>query len=78
MCSGLGWISEIPRVECKDCKTIRQADIGFADPRFTYTRALGRYVLDLSRHTTISDVAKHLGLSWDVVKNIQKKNLEKK
>ncbi len=70
--------AEIYRVECKDCKTNRQADIGFADPRNTYTKALARYVLDLAKHMTISDVAKHLGLSWDVVKSIQKKYLEKK
>jgi len=70
--------TEIPRVECRKCKTIRQADIGFADPRYTYTRALSRYVLDLARYMTISDVAKHLGLSWDLVKSIQKRHLEKK
>lgn len=69
--------TEIHRVECKECKTIRQADIGFADPRYTYTRALGRYVLDLARRMTISDVARHLGLSWDLVKSIQKRHLEK-
>ena len=70
--------TEIARVECKDCKTIRQSDIGFADPRFTYTRALGRYVLDLARHMTIVDVSRHLGLSWDIVKDIQKRYLQKK
>lgn len=70
--------ADIPRVECKECSTNRQADIGFADPRFTYTRALGRYVLELARHMTISDVAKHLGLSWDLIKSIQKRHLENK
>ena len=70
--------TEIPRVECKECNTLRQADIGFADPRVTYTRALGRYVLELSRHMTIKDVAMHLDLSWDLIKNIQKRHLEKK
>lgn len=70
--------TEMTRVECKDCKTIRQADIGFADPRFTYTRALGRYILDLARHMTIVDVSRHLMLSWDIVKNIQKRYLQKK
>jgi transposase len=70
--------AEIQRVECKDCSTNRQVDIGFADPRFTYTRALSRYVLELARHMTISDVAKHLGLSWDLIKSIQKRHLEKK
>ena len=70
--------AEIPRLECKDCKAIRQSDIGFADSRLTYTRALGRYVLDLAKHMTISDVSRHLKLSWDVIKSIQKKYLQKK
>ena len=60
--------TEIPRVECKVCKTIRQAEVGFADPRFTYTKALIRYVFDLARHMTITDVSKHLNLSWDIIK----------
>ena len=70
--------TDIPRLECKECKAIRQSDIGFADPRFTYTKALGRYVLDLARYMTIADVSKHLGISWDIVKNIQKRYLQKK
>jgi len=70
--------TEIARVECKDCGTIRQADIGFADPRLTYTRALGRYVLDLAKYMTIADVARHLALSWDIIKSIQKRYLQRK
>jgi len=70
--------AEIPRLECKDCKAIRQSDIGFADSRLTYTRGLGRYVLELGQHMTISDVSRHLKLSWDVIKSIQKKYLQKK
>ena len=70
--------AEIPRLECKECKVIRQSEIGFADPRFTYTKAMGRYVLDLARYMTIADVSRHLGLSWDIVKSIQKRYLQKK
>jgi transposase len=70
--------TEIPRVECKECGVIRQANIGFADARYTYTRALERHVLELARYMTISDVARHLNLSWDLVKSIQKRRLEKK
>jgi len=70
--------ADITRVECKECKTVRQADIGFADSRFTYTKTLSRYVLDLARHMTIADVSKHLGLSWDIIKSIQKRYLQKK
>lgn len=70
--------TEIPRVECRACKTIRQSDIGFANPRLTYTKAFGRYVLELAKCMTISDVAKHLKLSWDLIKSIQKKHLLQK
>jgi len=68
----------IPRVECRMCGIVRQIEIGFADPRRTYTKSFERYVLELSRHMTIQDVARHLGVSWDVVKDIQKRYLAKR
>jgi len=68
----------IPRVLCHECGLTRQVRIPFADPRRTYTRAFERYVLDLSREMTIQDVAEHLGVSWDVVKDIQKRYLTRR
>jgi transposase len=68
----------VQRVACMRCNAIRQVDLGFADPRYTYTRSFERYVLDLSKHMTILDVARHLNVSWDMVKNIQKRYLTKK
>lgn len=68
----------IPRVECQDCGLVRQVEIGFADPRVTYTKAFKRYALELSRHMTIKDVADHLGISWDVIKEIQKADLKRR
>jgi transposase len=68
----------IPRVECRDCGAVRQVKIGFADPRVTYTKAFQRYALELSRHMTIKDVAEHLGISWDVIKEIQKADLNRR
>jgi transposase len=70
--------ASIPRLACQDCGAVRQAAIGFAEPRRTYTKSFERYVLDLSRHMTIKDVACHLGVSWDVVKDIQKKFLQRR
>lgn len=70
--------TEVHRVECRNCKAIRQSDIGFANPRFTYTKKLSRYVLELVRYMTITDVSKHLNLSWDIIKSIQKRYLLKK
>ena len=66
------------RVGCKQCKAIRQPTFGFADNRFTFTHSFERYALDLSHSMTISDVAKHLGVSWDVIKGIVKRNLQRK
>ncbi len=68
----------IPRVECRACGVVRQVDIPFADPRRTYTRSFERYALELSRRMTIRDVAKHLGVSWDVIKDIQKRDLSRR
>ena len=73
------WI-ELPvqRLWCADCNKTRQVKLTFADPRRSYTRSFERYALDLSRHTTIQDVAQHLGVSWDVVKDIQKRRLTRR
>jgi transposase len=65
----------IPRVACQACGVIRQVEIAFADPRRTYTKAFERYALELSRCMTIFDVARHLGVSWDIIKDIQKRDL---
>ena len=58
---------EVQRIGCRRCGCIRQAGLGFADPRFSYTRAFERYALELSRMMTISDVARHLNVSWDEI-----------
>jgi transposase len=68
----------IPRVECRACGVVRQVEVPFADPRRTYTRAFERYALELSRRMTIRDVARHLNVSWDVIKDIQKRDLSRR
>jgi transposase len=68
----------IPRVECQSCGAVRQVEIAFADPRRSYTKAFERYALDLCRRMTIRDVARHLNVSWDVVKDIQKADLSRR
>jgi transposase len=67
----------IPRIECRECSSIRQVKVGFADERRTYTRAFERYA-QLSRHMTILDVARHLNVGWDLIKDIQKRYLHKR
>jgi transposase len=68
----------IPRVECRCCGALRQVKLGFADARVTYSKAFQRYALELSRHMTIKDVVEHLGISWDVIKEIQKADLKRR
>ena len=65
----------IPRIACSACGALRQVEIGFADRRRSYTRPFERYALDLLRHMTIQDVAEHLNVGWDLVKDIQKRDL---
>ena len=68
----------VQRLWCAACGKTRQVKIPFADERRTYTRGFERYALDLSRHMTIQAVANHLGVSWDVIKEIQKRNLQRR
>ena len=69
---------KVPRVYCHACNCTRQCKINFADPKKSYTHAFERYVLEVSRLTTIQDAANHLRLSWDTVKDIQAKYLQRK
>ncbi len=68
----------VPRVECRSCGAVRQVKLGFADPRVSYSKAFQRYALQLSQYMTIKDVANHLGISWDVIKEIQKADLKRR
>ena len=73
------WIVlDVQRLRCRKCHTVRQARLTFADERVHYTRGFERYVLELSRLTTIQDAARHLGISWDTVKDIQKRHLQRR
>jgi transposase len=71
-------VLDIPRVGCLDCGAVRQVPVRFADGRRSYTKAFERHALDLSQHMTIQNVARHLQISWDVVKDIQKRYLGRK
>jgi transposase len=75
----LTWlIVTLPKVECRDCGVTRQIHSGLAQERRSYSHALARYVVELCRETTLLGVASHLGLGWDMVKQIHEEYLEKK
>jgi len=67
----------IPRVECHSCGVTRQVAVPFAEPQKHYTHAFERYALELAQSMTIQDVAHHLGVSWDTIKDIQKRYLQR-
>jgi transposase len=69
---------KVPRVICFQCDHTRQVKVPFADPRRTYTHSFERYAWELSKATTIQDAALHLGVSWDIIKDIQKRNLHRR
>jgi transposase len=69
---------KVPRVICFHCELTRQVKVPFADPRRTYTHTFERYALELSKFTTIQDAARHLDVSWDIIKDIQKRNLQRR
>jgi len=69
---------KVPRVRCFSCDKVRQVKVGFADPRKHYTRSFESYALDLSRSMTIKDVAAHLQVSWDTIKDIQARSLKRR
>lgn len=69
---------KVARVICFKCEVTRQVKVPFADPRRTYTHSFERYALELSKATTIQDAARHLDVSWDIIKDIQKRNLHRR
>lgn len=68
---------KIQRVQCTECECIRQEDIHFLTGKRRYTNRFLRLVVELSRIGTIQDVARFLHVSWDTVKDIQKRYLQR-
>lgn len=68
-------VLDVPRLECLKCGVVRLARVRFADERRSYTLAFERYALELSRMMSIQDVARHLDVGWDLIKDIQKRSL---
>jgi len=68
----------VQRLECKDCGAVRQENIHFIRGKERYTYRMKRFVLDLCKIGTITDVAKLVCMSWDTVKDILKSELGRK
>ena len=57
---------------------LRQESRDVAEARKSYTRAFARYVIELSSQMTMVAIARHLGVGWDLVKEIIKHRLSKR
>ncbi len=65
------WIDlDVPVVLCRSCHVEAQVRVPFAQPLKRYTRSFARQVLSLMEITTTQDTARHLGVSWDLVRSI--------
>lgn len=61
----------VQRVKCRDCGCRRQEEVDFAKGKRRHTEAFANMVIDLSRFATVQDISWFLGVSWDVIYNIQ-------
>lgn len=68
---------KVQRIESKECGCIRQEKMHFVTGKRSYTNKFARYVVDLSRIGMIKDVALFFNISWDTVKDIQKRYLQR-
>ena len=68
----------IPRVRCRDCHLVRQVKDPFAKSKKRYTKLFEQYALGLLRFATTLDVARHLDVGWDLIRDIEQRHLKKK
>lgn len=66
------------RLLCRSCATLKLEPLLVAFAKKRWTKALGRYVVELVKRSTVQDVARHLGMSWDTVKDIHARALRSK
>ena len=71
------WLQvEYRKIWCDKCQTARVEQLSFADSGKRVTHRLARYIYELCKKLTISDVAEHLGLDPKTIKDIDKTFLE--
>lgn len=69
--------AHVPRVRCDRCDLTRQVRIPFAEEKRRHTRQFERYALELAQLTTTAHAARHLGVSWDTVRDVESRYLGK-
>jgi transposase len=65
------------RLECPQCARKWWPQLPFMKGKFRMVRSFIAYVLDLLHFSTIQDISRFLGVSWNVIKKIHKEKLGK-
>ncbi len=65
------------RLQCTNCLHTWWPSMPFVKPKKRVTLSFEKYVIELMRFATIEHVARFLGVSWSLVKNIHKAYLKK-
>jgi len=69
----------VHRIMCKKCSSFLTEKLDFLpEEKVHYTKQLARTIIELRPEMTIQAIAKHFGLSWNTVKEIEKRHLKKK
>jgi len=72
------WINcHYRKLFCAHCHRVSVEDLELFHPYLRVTTRLARYIYQLCRIMTVTDVARHLGLNWKTVKDIDKYYLER-
>ncbi|MCL2001083.1 MAG: ISL3 family transposase [Planctomycetes bacterium] len=70
-------VLDVQRIICRGCGYNGQCAIHFAEARKSYSKGFERYVHDLLEFGDIDHISKHLGVGWDMVKDIDKARLKR-
>ena len=67
---------DVPRIKCLDCDQVRVLQPTIAVDMRRHTIAFERYVGEMLRYVTPTDLSRHLGISWETVNLIDQRRLE--
>ena len=67
---------DVPRLRCLQCNAVRRHQPAFASGSCRHTLAFERYAAQLLNYLTISDLTRHLGISWHTAMEIDRRRLE--
>lgn len=66
---------QTPRLGCRDCRCVKTMSLPKVVPRCNHTKSFARLVVDLRKMMTTQDIARYLGVSQQMVRDIDKRYL---